>query len=152
MSVNQMKVAEVLLKNCPQLVTSVESVNKLILRDVIDFETGSNLINKIETAAAKSTESEDTIPADFSTGISFPSVNDSVVFNTVMELIPGEERESFMKKFDELNLQFETAFKKRKEDIIRVVSSVVEINETDSQVASEIMNTLKNEKFLLIRK
>jgi len=56
MNMTQMKVAEVLLKNCPNLVTSEESINTLVMKDVIDFNTGMNLIQNL-----KSTESDETV-------------------------------------------------------------------------------------------
>jgi hypothetical protein len=154
-SINQMRVAEVLFKNCPNLIKTEESVEKLIMRDVVDFDTGMNLVNNIKAkvmAKAQGIESEDTVPADFSSGVTFPSITDNVVFNTVLELTPSNEKESMLKLLDELNLQFETAFKKRKEDIIRVVSSVVEINETDADVASDIMKSIKADQYVLIKK
>lgn len=154
MNMTQMKVAEVLLKNCPNLVTSEESINKLVMKDVIDFNTGMNLIQNL-----KSTESDETIEKTVVDNEdveqnSFPSTEDVVVFKTVVELSSDDDKKSIQKALDDLNLAFQTAFKKRKADIFKVVKNIVEVAEItkqDTSTASNIMDEIKKENYILFK-
>jgi len=157
MNVNQMRTAEVLLKLHPGLVTSEETVNQLVMRDVIDFNTGLTLIAGIKSKdPTASTEGFDMAAYEngenLAAAVSFPSISESVVFNTVVELASGDEKASLMRILDELNLHFQSAFKKRKEDIIRVLSSIVEITGEDGAEASKIMEDIKKDQYVLITK
>jgi len=150
----QMKVAEVLLKNCPNLVTSEESINTLVMKDVIDFNTGMNLIQNL-----KSTESDETVEKTVIDNKdveqnSFPSTEDVVVFKTVVELSSDDDKKSIQKALDDLNLAFQTAFKKRKADIFKVVKNIVEVAEItnqDTSTASSIMDEIKKENYILFK-
>lgn len=146
-----MKIAETLLNHCPGLVTSEEAVNSLVMRDVIDFNTGMNLVQKI-----KSTESADAESAindkEQPSGFQFPDASEAVVFKTVMDLSSDDDKAAFMKTLNELNLQFQTAFNKKKEEIVKVVSNMVEISEIDATIAKNLMDTIKNEEIVLIKK
>lgn len=154
MNMTQMKVAEVLLKNCPNLVTSEESINKLVMKDVIDFNTGMNLIQNL-----KSTESDETIEKTVVDNEDveqnpFPSTEDVVVFKTVVELSSDDDKKSIQKALDDLNLAFQTAFKKRKADIFKVVKNIVEVAEItkqDTSTASNIMDEIKKENYILFK-
>lgn len=154
MNMTQMKVAEVLLKNCPNLVTSEESVNTLVMKDVIDFNTGMNLIQNL-----KSTESDETVEKTVVDNKdveqnSFPSTEDVVVFKTVVELSSDDDKKSIQKALDDLNLAFQTAFKKRKADIFKVVKNIIEVAEItnqDTSTASNIMDEIKKENYILFK-
>lgn len=154
MNMTQMKVAEVLLKNCPNLVTSEESINTLVMKDVIDFNTGMNLIQNL-----KSTESDETVEKTVIDNKdveqnSFPSTEDVVVFKTVVELSSDDDKKSIQKALDDLNLAFQTAFKKRKADIFKVVKNIVEVAEItkqDTSTASSIMDEIKKENYILFK-
>jgi hypothetical protein len=154
MNMTQMKVAEVLLKNCPNLVTSEESINTLVMKDVIDFNTGMNLIQNL-----KSTESDETVEKTVVDNKdveqnSFPSTEDVVVFKTVVELSSDDDKKSIQKALDDLNLAFQTAFKKRKADIFKVVKNIVEVAEItkqDTSTASNIMDEIKKENYILFK-
>ena len=154
MNMTQMKVAEVLLKNCPNLVTSEESINTLVMKDVIDFNTGMNLIQNL-----KSTESDETVEKTVIDNKdveqnSFPSTEDVVVFKTVVELSSDDDKKSIQKALDDLNLAFQTAFKKRKADIFKVVKNIVEVAEItkqDTSTASNIMDEIKKENYILFK-
>ena len=164
-SVRDMKVAEILFKICPKLAHSEESVQQLVMRDIIDFNTGMELTQNIKSL--KSLEDE-TIPANINTdlpvvkkdevvdvpegGITFPSIDENVVAKVVMELSPADEKESFNALIDQLNTQFQAAYKKRRDEIIRVVSQVVEISEADTETAKKIMDIIKQEQIVLIKK
>lgn len=154
MNMTQMKVAEVLLKNCPNLVTSEESVNTLVMKDVIDFNTGMNLIQNL-----KSTESDETVEKTVVDNKdveqnSFPSTEDVVIFKTVVELSSDDDKKSIQKALDDLNLAFQTAFKKRKADIFKVVKNIIEVAEItnqDTSTASNIMDEIKKENYILFK-
>lgn len=147
MKVSLTKTAEILFKNCPSLVKSEESINALVMRDVIDFNTGMNLLKNV-----KSEESEGTTDIPEASSIQFPSVDESVVFKSVIELSSDDDNAKFMKILDELNDHFQTAYKKRREELIRVISQVVEIGGEDVEEATKLAEVLKNNRLIFIKK
>lgn len=205
MSIRDLEVAKVLLSIKPDLVRSEEAVTELVMRDIIDFNTGMKLTEKIRS---RSTETED-VPegetddekmarlramkkdsdsGDSETGkkcgskkvsseseeikkeydekvgtadtdqdapvssIQFPNVNQEVVIRAVLELSSADEKEDFDRLLDKLNTNFQSAYKRRRADIIRVVSKVVEINNSDVDLSKKIMDELKNEQMIFIKK
>ncbi|MFW6377560.1 MAG: hypothetical protein ACOCZ5_02835 [bacterium] len=149
MSIKNMEVAKIVLGIAPNLVKSEESVNQLVMKDVIDFDTGMRLTENI-----RSNESEDYTPKtmDKVSNVQFPSVDEGVIAKMVLELSSKDEKEAFEKKIDELNLMFQSAYKKRKKEIERVISTVVEINDSDKGEAVKLNNIIRNEQMILIKK
>lgn len=147
---NKMKVAEVLLKHCPNIVKSEEAVNALVMKDIIDFNTGMNLVQKM-----KSIEGADATAAIIEgnkEGFTFPDASEAVIFKTVMDLSSDDDKANFMKTLDELNLQFQTAFNKKKDEIVKVISNIVEVTDVDGEIAKDLMDSIKNDEILLIKK
>ena len=71
-----------------------------------------------------------------------------------MELSSDDDKKSIQKALDDLNLAFQTAFKKRKADIFKVVKNIVEVAEItnqDTSTASSIMDEIKKENYILFK-
>lgn len=152
MSVSLTKTAEVLFKNCPSLVKSEEAINALVMRDVIDFNTGMKLIQNIKSTESDDVKLEDGTSPIPESGIQFPSVDESVVFKTVIELSSDDDNAKLMKILDELNEQFQVAYKKRREEIIRVISNVVEIGGEDVEEATKLADVISKSRLIFIKK
>ncbi len=141
-------IAKVLLSARPELVSSVESIDKLVMAGHLDFGSGMELRDKL----TNSQESEDITIGTDHTGIKFPSIDEAVVIASAIELASDDEKESFMKLLDRVNLEFEAIYKKREKDIIRSISNIVEITGDSTSVAEQIMEDIKSEKIVFIKK
>ena len=150
-AVKSMQVAQTLLKLCPSLVKSEESVNKLIMRGLIDFNTGISLIRNIKSTEEDSADT--TVPevVESPTTINFPSTDSVVVIKTVLELSSDDDKVNFNLLLDKLNLAFETSYNKLKLDIVRVLSQIVEINPEESDTAAKVATEIKDGKIIFIQ-
>ena len=158
----QTEVTKTLLRLCPSMVSSESAVTALVMGDMIDFNTGMELTERLQLNA-RSNESDDKIPGmnDETNGkvlfngdenFQFPDVNTAVVIKTVMALSSADEQKSFNDLLDRLNLELQSAYHKRRKEIIRSVSKVVELTPADETESVKIMEILKSEQLLFIKK
>jgi len=154
-----LEIAKVLFRNVPELVKSEESVTKLIMGDVVDFNTGMKLIDGIRNKATSLEADGDTVTADGvgseevpESGIAFPTKYEEVIIKSVFELASDDDKATFDKLLDQLNLAFETAYRKRKADITRVIARVVEVSAADADTATKIMEEIKKDNLVFIKK
>ena len=129
-------IAKVMLTLCPALVRSSESVDQLVMRDLVDFSTGMEVSSHLN----RSQESDDLGDVK-----KLPSVTDNVIVNTVFATSSANEKKEFDELLTQLEEKFQTAFRRRKSDIERVVKTIIEIDGADNEAAAKIMSDIKND-------
>jgi len=155
MSSKNFEVTKAMLKHCPSLVRSEETVHQLVMRGFLDMHTGMesiDILKSLEDGDQVGHEAEPATEAEPSDGLKFPDIHAAVVIKTTMELASGDEKEAFNRKLDELNLTFQTAFKRRKADIIRLVKEVVEIDGAVNDEAVAIAKAIKDDQIVVIKR
>jgi len=173
----RMLIASTLLKLRPQLLgTESEiadgNVDKLVMSDTLDFGSGQEIKDildtvKSETTEVTSTESEDApnkidstyTPVEASAYLfkgnetfTYPTVEEAILIKTAFNAAPSEQIESFNKLLDRVNVEFQAIWHKSVKEITPVVQKLVELTGENGTEASRIMDTIKNGNILFIRK
>ena len=155
----------ILLLN-PKLVTA-EGIQELVMKGKIDFNTGAELQDLKEEEASLSSantlENEDQVAeiaksklftGDEVSSFEYPTAATAVVIKTALHLASDEEQKTFSDMLDQLNDAFQNIYRKRRADITRSVKDVLSVSQDgiDEQVSEDIMEAIKGEVQLFIRK
>ena len=178
-STMQMKITKLILQLRPQIISTEEAIETLVLNDSIDYNTGmefsEDLKNRKEAPAASASADNDSgsqptaivtteaelinnklFEGDEPFSVAGPDDIQGVVIRASLALATPDEQADFLAKVEALNLSFQNIYRIRRNDIINCVTPLVGINPADAlknnvDEAQKIAEALRAREIKFIR-